>query len=298
MTPKIDETTILLTEACSFTDGINNPKFSYYYTENFLVGIFKISPENFLVPCIHSHDAYEFIIPLSHITCLISENSNYIGEPNFVYPVQSGRTHGIKYQQNNVSHIDLTFEKNYFESMVRKMGGGKIEFNTTLPYSDSLHDYIKNFRLEFCSSNPQDDFILRPLRDLICAEIIRLAMADSFDSRTENSGYAPGISLVIKYINDNFDRDINVDELAKICGFSKTYFSSTFKNIFGTTPKAYVNTLRISKAKNMLEFSDTPIKKIAVSCGFKNLNTFFCAFKKSTDMTPSEFKSSRKENVI
>ncbi len=298
MPPKIDETTIMLTEACSFHEGIRNPNFSYYFTENFLIGVFKRSPENFLMPCRHSHDAYEFIIPLSPITCLISENSNYIGEPNSIYPVQSGRVHGIKYQQNNVSHIDLTFEKNYFENMAVRMNGSTVELNTTLPYSDSLHDYIKNFRLEFCSAEPHDEFILRPLRDLICAEIIRLAMSDSFDSRTKSNGYAPGISLVVKHINANYDREINVDELAKICGFSKTYFSSTFKNIFGTTPKAYVNTLRIAKAKSMLEFSDVPIKKIAVSCGFRNLNTFFCAFKKSTDMTPSEFKESRKEKNI
>lgn len=298
MTPTIDETVLQLTEACSYREGVNNKDFSYYYTDNFLIGVFKRSPENTLSPCSHSHDAYEFIIPVSPLTNLVSENSVYIGEPNFIYPVSSGRSHGIKYAQNNVSYICIVIEKCFFEEMIKKIGGDSISFNTTLPYSDALHDYIKNFRREFNNTEPQTEYILNPLRDLICAEIIRSAMSDSFDSRTANSGYAPGISRVVKYINDNYDKDINVDELAKICGLSKTYFSSTFKSIFGTTPKAYVNKLRIAKAKNLLEFSDVPIKKIAVSCGFANLNTFFCAFRKATDMTPSEFKESRKENIF
>ena len=296
MTPRIDETVLQLTEACSYREGVNNRGFSYYYTENFLVGVFKRSHENFLSPCSHSHDAYEFIIPVSPLTNLVSENSVYIGEPNYIYPVPSGRSHGIKYAQNNVSFMCVAVEKDYFEQMIETFGTESVSFNTTLPYSDALHDYIKNFRKEFGSS--ESVLILNLLRDLICAEIIRSAMADSFDSRTQNSGYAPGISRVVKYINDNYDKEINVDELAKICGLSKTYFSSTFKSIFGTTPKAYVNTLRIAKAKNMLEFSDIPIKKIAVSCGFASLNTFFCAFRKATDMTPSEFKESRKDNML
>ena len=298
MKPSVNETILQLTEACSFHEGVNNPKFLYAYTENFLVAVFKRSPENTLNPCKHSHNAYEFIIPLSPITNLVAENSVYIGEPHFIYPVKSGRIHGIKYSQNNVSYIDIVVDKDFFEGMIKKIGAEDISFNTTLPYSDSLHDYIKNFRNEWNSPEPQEEFILKPLRDLICAEIIRSAMSDSFDSRTESEGYAPGISRVVTYINENYDKDINVDELAKICGLSKTYFSSMFKGIFGKTPKAYVNTLRIAKAKNMLEFSDMPIKKIAVSCGFKNLNTFFCAFKKSTDMTPSEFKESRRKTII
>lgn len=298
MTPRVDETVLRLTEACSFHEGINNPGFSYYYTENFLIGVFRRSPDNMLSPCSHSHDAYEFIIPVSPLTNLVSENSVYIGEPNYVYPVTCGRSHGIKYAQSNVSYICIEVEKKFFEAMTETIGANGVSFNTTLPYSDSLHDYIKIFRREFGGAEPQTGFILNSLRDLICADIIRSAMADSFDSRTKNSGYAPGVSRVVKFINDNYDKDITVDELAKICGLSKTYFSSTFKSIFGTTPKAYVNTLRIAKAKNMLEFSDIPIKKVAVSCGFSSLNTFFCAFRKATDMTPSEFKESRKENMF
>lgn len=298
MEPKVDETILQLTEACSHREGVNNQSFFYYYTENFLIGVFKRSPDNILSPCSHFHDDYEFIIPVSPLTNLVSENSVYLGEPGLVYPVPSGRSHGTKYTQSNISCFCIVIEKHFFESMVTKFGAESISFNTTLPYSDSLHDYIKNFRNEFSSAEPQDDFILKPLRDLICAELIRSAVSSRCDSRKEGKGYAPGISRVLKYINENYDKEISVDELAKICGLSKTYFSSTFKSIFGKTPKAYVNALRMSKAKNMLEFSDVPIKKIANSCGFSNLNTFFCAFKKSTDMTPSEFKESRKNTIL
>lgn len=298
MASEIDEITLQLTEACSFHRGIVNPSFHYYFTDCFLIGVFKRSPDNALSSCRHNHSAYEFIIPLSPITSLIAENSIYIGNPNFIYPVQSGRVHGIKYPQNNVSYIDLIVEKSFFESLIHKMGKEEVEFNTTLPYSESLHNYIRNFRNEFGSNEPQNELILKPLRDLICVEIIRSAISDSFDSRNISEGYAPGISLVVNHINSNYDKEISVSELARICGLSKPYFSSIFKQIFRTTPKAYVNALRIAKAKNMLEFSDLPIKEVASSCGFQNLNTFFYAFKKSTDMTPSEFKASHREETV
>lgn len=293
-----DNTLIELTEACSFKGGFEHPGFNYCYTENFLIGFFKRSSENFLHPCKHSHNAYEFIIPLSPITNLVAENSVYIGEPNCVYPVQSGRMHGIKYSQNNVSYISIVVEKLFFEAEIKRFAPDGVEFNSTIPYSDSLHDYVKIFRREWNNRKTNSEYILNHLRDLICAELIRSATEDNIDIRKKSAGYAPGISLVMKYINENYDSDISVEELAKICGFSKPYFASTFKEIFGTTPKAYVNTLRIAKAKNLLEFTDTPLKTIAVSSGFKSLNTFFCAFKKSTDMTPSEYRNLRKEDII
>lgn len=293
-----DKTVLRLTEDCSFHEGLQNPSFAFSYTENFLIGVFKRSPDNTLSPCRHAHESYEFIVPISPITNLVAEKSVYIGEPHYIYPVQSGRTHGIKYSQSNVSYISIVIEKEFFEKMSYEIFSAKPEFNNKLPYSDALHDYIKNFRNEFNSNNMQNEYILKPLRNLICAEIIRSAFAEKQDARKSESAYASGISSVIQYIDENYHRDITVDELAKKCGLSKTYFAAQFRQVFGTSPKAYVNTLRIAKAKNMLEFSDLPIKKISVSCGFKSLNTFFCAFKKSTDMTPTEFKASRQQEFL
>lgn len=295
---EINDSILKLAEACSYSRGIESPNFSYCYTDNFLIGTFKRSPENVLRPCSHAHEAYEFIIPLSPITNLVQEESVYIGEPHNVYPVHSGRTHGIKYSQSNTSFISVVIDRDFFEKLSQSISGRTVEFNSTLPYSDSLHDYIKNFRNEFNSAEPQDEFVLKPLRNLICTEFIRSALSDNLDARRNNSGYAPGISRVLQYINENYDKPLSVEELASVCGLSKTYFSATFKQIFNTTPKAYVNTIRIAKAKNMLEFTDLPIKKIAVNCGFSSLNTFFCAFRKSTDMTPAEFKRSRQTQLL
>ena len=66
--------------------------------------------------------------------------------------------------------------------------------------------------------------------------------------------------------------------------------SKIFRETYGTTIIAYLEQLRITKAKNLLRFSDMTVDEIAYRVGLKDANYFSRLFKKVEGMTPSQYR--------
>lgn len=81
-----------------------------------------------------------------------------------------------------------------------------------------------------------------------------------------------------------------VENWAKQCNISTQQFINIFKESTGYSPYQYLTKTRISYAKELLLFSDLSIAEISVLCGYDNQNYFARIFKKSVNLSPSEFK--------
>ena len=99
-----------------------------------------------------------------------------------------------------------------------------------------------------------------------------------------------GLNQAIKYIHDNYSREITLDELAKIANLSKYYFCNIFKEFTGETFKDYQSRIRIGKATELLTATDLPVTEIAFTCGFNDSNYFSRKFKQITGKTPREIR--------
>lgn len=96
---------------------------------------------------------------------------------------------------------------------------------------------------------------------------------------------------VTQYLDLNFQRPLSLDQLASHFAISKFYLAKKFKEHTSTTIGKYLQERRIGEAERMLIYEDIPIKEIAVSNGFSNVQYFYKAFKKETGMTPVEFRN-------
>lgn len=91
------------------------------------------------------------------------------------------------------------------------------------------------------------------------------------------------------YLNPN----LNLQLLSKILNLSQGYISQTLNSNSQLNFNEYVNSLRIDDAKHMLkstDFDNYTIVAIGLECGFNSKSSFYSAFKKFTNKTPSEFK--------
>jgi len=84
--------------------------------------------------------------------------------------------------------------------------------------------------------------------------------------------------------------DESLFEVAKRTGLSYVQFIRRFKAYTGKTPMAYLNDMRLQRAKELLWDSDAMIKEIAVACGFNDEYYFSNFFKKHTGYSPSVFR--------
>jgi len=99
------------------------------------------------------------------------------------------------------------------------------------------------------------------------------------------------IQQAVRFINDNYRTDISHDTVAWEARMSPAHFSRIFKKVMGLSYHDYLNSRRITKAKNLLRTSAQSVTEIAVSLGFTDPTGFGRIFKKQTGHTPSAFRS-------
>ncbi len=104
----------------------------------------------------------------------------------------------------------------------------------------------------------------------------------------------PEIQKAIAFIEENYKRDIYLDDIAKHATMSRSYLSTEFKAVTGISPYNYLLTIRIEKAVEALKTGNEKIITIAYECGFTNLTAFNKAFKRIVGMTPTELRKSYK----
>jgi YesN/AraC family two-component response regulator len=99
------------------------------------------------------------------------------------------------------------------------------------------------------------------------------------------------IQQAVRFINDNYRTDIRLASAAREAGMSPAHFSRMFRKVMGLSYQDYLNSRRITKAKNLLRTSAQSVTGIAVSLGFADQTGFGRIFKKLTGQTPSAFRN-------
>ncbi len=100
--------------------------------------------------------------------------------------------------------------------------------------------------------------------------------------------------LAEQYINENYQRDISVQEIADAAGVSRSHLSRVFKEERGMTLLEYILGVRLTAAMKLLDETDMNVSGIAALVGFNNTNYFYRCFKAHYGVTPNEYRSAKK----
>ncbi|MFA9466352.1 MAG: response regulator [Velocimicrobium sp.] len=93
-----------------------------------------------------------------------------------------------------------------------------------------------------------------------------------------------------EYLKQNYTRDLSLEEVAKYVDISPYYFSKLFKEEEGENFIDYLTSLRIDKAKELLERTEESIKEVCCEVGYSDPNYFSRIFKKVVGNTPTEYR--------
>jgi AraC-like DNA-binding protein len=94
------------------------------------------------------------------------------------------------------------------------------------------------------------------------------------------------------YIDANYARAIDLENIADEACFSKFHFSRLFRSIYGKTPHQYLTSIRIERAKDQLE-SGSSVKEACFAVGFDSITSFTGLFKRRIGLTPAAFQRER-----
>ena len=151
----------------------------------------------------------------------------------------------------------------------------------------SIRNKIELIRKEHGLS--QLTIFLSILDEIIQSRELRYLSSEKFVN-LYNEKDAGRINEVYRYLMQNFNHDISLDEIASIANMAPTAFCRFFKEHTGKTFTRFLNEIRIQHACDLLIRFDKTITEICYECGYNNMTNFNKFFKGIINKTPSLFK--------
>ena len=102
------------------------------------------------------------------------------------------------------------------------------------------------------------------------------------------------VKMILEYFDNNYMNIISLDDMSRNMYLSSVYISKVFKEKTGESPINYLINLRLEKAKDLLISTESQVKSIAESVGYKDAYYFSKLFKKYYGHSPCKFRSINK----
>lgn len=119
----------------------------------------------------------------------------------------------------------------------------------------------------------------------------RIASSAGGNPADGRGGLAPWQKRKIdRYLRDNLERSIRMDELANEVRLSISHFCRAFKKSFGETPHTHVVRLRLELAQRLMLTTDDPLGQIALSCGLADQAHLSKLFRRTFHDTPNAWR--------
>lgn len=98
------------------------------------------------------------------------------------------------------------------------------------------------------------------------------------------------IREAISFVEQHYQENITVEDIANACNLNRTYFGKIFKDAMGSSPQDFLIQFRMTKATDLMKITTNSIGKISEMVGYENQLHFSRAFKKFYGVCPREWR--------
>ncbi len=280
-------------------DPCNLEEYDYMKKEEMISVLYMQQDTDYHHRHVHMHNRNELLFITNHTSTTIFSNGNRqtVPTPALIFhragsyhytdsesPEKSGYTsYCVFFDTQYISQIPETF-----------LHSRSVFFNDCLilPLTDAQVEKYKSYlQLMYAEKglHKKQLFLLLCIIDethwiLHTAEAIKLNNPSDY------------IFDVTKYLIDHYDEQITTEQLAKHFYVSVSKLNADFNRITNTTIKDFHISIRLGYAMQLLRDTDKPLSEISYACGFSSESYMIQSFRRSLQMTPSEYrKTTQKE---
>lgn len=276
--------------------------FSVFPSENFIdLGLYQFGweqcdPSHSFGPAARNH--YLFHLCLSGTGTLIAENSK---GKSITYQVKSGQGFMMFPHQicTYIADREIPWEYAWLEfdglrakETIDLAGISRDQPIYRARYKD-IAEVMKSEMLYIVNHKDASSFHLIGHLHLFIDSFIRSSSA--MQSRQSNTLRDFYIKEAISFIEQNFQNDITVENIAYSCGLNRSYFGKIFRENTGKSPQEFLISYRMTKAAELLKLTKLSIADIGNAVGYPNQLHFSRAFKNVYGISPRQW---RNENSV
>jgi AraC-like DNA-binding protein len=248
----------------------------------------------------HWHNEAEILMPIHGAYLVNANHRTYRLNERDILILPPGESHEVKSLSADCQHILLQFKVELLSVMRGFIHSYYTFWNLcaiTPENNPELHQSVEHLLLGML-----EEFLARKIHYniAITTKIIEIALHltrrkqlkddSQHKIRFKRKEHVERLSECIGYINQHFDKDLTLENVAQAVGFSKFYFSRWFHETANQSFNDYLTKIRMDKAETLLLGTSRPITEIAIEVGFQSVCTFNRLFRKHRHCTPTEYR--------
>jgi len=280
-------------------ENVSHGTREYPYDQYFIHHI----PHAFQFP-VHWHEQLEIIYIKQGTLEITIDNTSYTGHAGSIYLVNPRELHFMGSTDLSVAYYTLLFPLEFvsFQSMdhlesslFQPLRSGQLLFSHTIPDGNlmaalaSILDEIIPLNRRSRKDPLRDEISYNqtsPSRQIETRILLLQFFLKIIDDGSLIMPSVPGKQSnmqreLLAYIENHYTEKISLQDLAACFHLSEKYVSRYFKEHFHLTFSDYVNHLRLTHAKKLLETTELSVTHVALDSGYSNVSYFIRSFKKN-----------------
>lgn len=276
---------------------MSNVLYSIFPSENFIdLGLYQYgweqcSPAHSFGPAARNHYLFHYV--LSGAGTLDAQNSR--GE-SVIYNIKTGQGFMIFPHQvcTYIADSKVPWEYTWLEfdglkaKELIKTAGLNVNNPVYRPRHKDTAEQMKDEMLYIANHSHESPFHLIGHLYLFIDCLTRSTQSPLQNQPSRMSDFY--IKEALAFIEQNFQNDISVEDIASFCNLNRSYFGKIFKGAVGKSPQEFLISYRMSKAGELLKLTALSIADIGNAVGYPNQLHFSRAFKSVYGVSPRTWR--------
>lgn len=251
----------------------------------------------------HYHEYIEFLYGLEGVAKVLIGDKVYTMESGDLLVAYSGEIHDVSCAGGETTYYVIKFLPKLLYSQGQSLSviryllplwQKQVKFRPALRRSDlegsRVDEWIREIREEWERRSPGYEMLAHANVMQIFVWILRHCCTELSEQSARTPQLQNALQIALEETPKHLD-DWNARDAAAACGLSYNYFSHSFKQAFGISYTAYLESVRLREAERLLLTTDMGITEIAYRVGFGSASYFIERFRKCYGTPPALFRA-------
>jgi AraC-like DNA-binding protein/mannose-6-phosphate isomerase-like protein (cupin superfamily) len=238
----------------------------------------------------HRHRHFELLFILKGRRGLSTGGRRYVARPGDVMVFRPGDVHEECSRSQRISYLTLRFS-------AEELSRAGIGFPETagfgpvfrLPERERFEGLFRRMLLEHRKTDADSELLLGAhIAEFVV--LLRRALGRAAPGTALGGSVGGGVRAAVELIRENLGRELRREELARASFMSVSHFAHRFREAVGQSPRRFVISERIARAKRLLAETARSAQDISRELGYESPYFFYRQFRQKTGMTSGEFR--------